>query len=136
MFNLGSYNSRGLPKTKKDLLLGPDVLSVLLNNDVTCIQETCFSKRDLSNLTNLHNDYHGIICTLYQQSFYVRCIPLCNALTEELSCHRIYRRSIPESRHPSHSDIDIIIVCCLSVNGTACFLFLFNVLITLLIYLL
>ena len=60
MFNLGSYNSRGLPKTKKDLLLRPDFLSVLLNNDVTCIQETWFSKQDLSNLNNLHNDYHGI----------------------------------------------------------------------------
>ena len=60
MFNLGSYNSRGLPKTKKDLLLRPDFLSVLLNNDVTCIQETWFSKQDLPNLNNLHNHYHGI----------------------------------------------------------------------------
>ena len=31
------------------------------------------------------------------------------------SCHRIYRRSVPESRHPSHSDIDIL-VDCFSVN--------------------
>ena len=60
MFNLGSYNSRGLPKTKKDRLLIPDFLSVLLNNDVTCIQETWFSKQGMSNLNNSHNDYHRI----------------------------------------------------------------------------
>ena len=35
--------------------------------------------------------------------------------TYQGSCHRIYHRSIPESRHPSHSDIDIIIDC-FSVN--------------------
>ena len=42
------------------------------------------------------------------------------------SCHRIYRRSVPESRHPSHSDIDII-VDCFSVNhGLPAFLCTIN----------
>ena len=48
-------------------------------------------------------------------------------------CICIYRRSVPESRHPSNSDIDII-VDCFSVNhGLPAFLF--NVLHFLLIYL-
>ena len=49
------------------------------------------------------------------------------------SCHRIYRRSVPKIRHPSHSDIDII-VDCFSVNhGLPAF---FNALLIVLIYLL
>ena len=41
------------------------------------------------------------------------------------SCHRIYRRSVPENRHPSHSDIDIIIYCFSVNHGLPAF---FNVL--------
>ena len=42
---------------------------------------------------------------------------------------------VPESRHPSHSDIDII-VDCFSVNHELPDFFIFNVLIIILIYLL
>ena len=49
------------------------------------------------------------------------------------SCHRIYCKNVPKSRHPSHSVIDIIVDCFL-VLIMNCLLFLFNVL--LLIYLL
>ena len=38
------------------------------------------------------------------------------------SCNRIYHRSIPESRHPSHSDIDIIIDCFSVNHGLPAFL--------------
>ena len=38
------------------------------------------------------------------------------------SCHRIYRRSVPESRHPSHSDIDIIVDCFNVNHGLPAFL--------------
>ena len=41
------------------------------------------------------------------------------------SCHRIYCRSVPESRYPNHSVIDII-VDCFSVNHELP-VFLFNV---------
>ena len=55
-------------------------------------------------------------CTPYQQSLYVRCIPLWNALTEEAV---------------TASNVDRF-----SVNhGLPAFLFIFNVLIILLIYL-
>ena len=53
-------------------------------------------------------------CTPYQQSFYVRCIPLWNALTEE-AVTASTAEMFPESRHPSHSYIDIL-VDCFSVN--------------------
>ena len=49
------------------------------------------------------------------------------------SSHRIYCRSVPESRHPSHSVIDIIIDC-FSVNHELP-AFIFNILIILLVYL-
>ena len=42
------------------------------------------------------------------------------------SCHRIYHRSIPESRHPSHSDIDIIIDCFSVNHGLPAFLMYYS----------
>ena len=67
-------------------------------------------------------------CTSFQQSFYVRCIPLWNALIKEAataSTAEVFQRAaIPV--------IDII-VDCFSVNH-ALPAFLFNVLIMLLIY--
>ena len=61
-------------------------------------------------------------CTPYQQSFYVRCMYSTVERTYRGSCHRIYRRSVPESRHPSHSDIDIIIDCFSVNHGLPAFL--------------
>ena len=48
------------------------------------------------------------------------------------SCHRIYRSSVPQSRHPSHSVIDIIVDCLSVSHGLPAFLY--NVLIMLLNY--
>ena len=58
-----------------------------------------------------------------------------NAHGESLKLSPIYRGSVSESRHPNHSDIDIIEYWFSVILDCLLFLFLFNVLIILLIYL-
>ena len=48
---LSSYNCRGLPKSRKDLYLRQDIVHVLENCDIACIQECWYSKQDLAYAT-------------------------------------------------------------------------------------
>lgn len=58
-FTISSYNTRGFPKDGKSLLLRPDIVTVLESSDILCVQETWFTKQDLSCLNSLHENYHG-----------------------------------------------------------------------------
>ena len=57
-----SYNCRGLPKTPSKLWEKPTVNLLLQDNDndIICLQETFYSKQDLSNLNTLHSEFQGI----------------------------------------------------------------------------
>ena len=52
------YNTRGLPKCSRDLCLRQDIINVLDNCDILCIQETWYSKQDLAFLNTLHNEFN------------------------------------------------------------------------------
>ena len=41
---ISSYNCRGLPKTRDNLLLRPDIHDLLDTSDIVCLQETWYSK--------------------------------------------------------------------------------------------
>ena len=57
-----SYNCRGLPKTSSKLGEKPSVNLLLqdIENDIICLQETFYSKQDLSCLNPLHCEFQGI----------------------------------------------------------------------------
>ena len=57
---IASYNCRGLPKSKTDLLLRPDICDLLSCNDIVCMQETWFSKQDLVSLNCMHDEFNGV----------------------------------------------------------------------------
>ena len=57
---IGSYNCRGLPKSAQNLLLRPDVASVLGNNDIICLQETWLARQDLHCINTISSNVHGI----------------------------------------------------------------------------
>ena len=58
--NIASYNCRGLPKTRNKLLLRPDILSIIEQNEIICFQETHYSKQNLKLLNGLYEGYIGI----------------------------------------------------------------------------
>ena len=57
---LTTYNTRGLPKSRRDLHRRPDITKVFENNDIVCLQETWFATQDLKMINSLHEDFHGV----------------------------------------------------------------------------
>ena len=92
------------------------------HHDSRCAHQTPTQAQTTNPTSLLHALPAVILCTLYSTV----------ERTYRGSCLRIYCSSVPESRHPSHSVIDVIIYC-FSVNRELP-AFLFNVLIMLLIY--
>ena len=61
MLKIVSYNCRGLPRSAKTLHHRPSVNTIMNKDvDILCLQETWYSKQDLSCLNMLHEDFHGI----------------------------------------------------------------------------
>ena len=50
---------RGLPKDGNSLYLRPDIVTVLEEGNIVCMQETWYSKQDLDILNNLHPNFSG-----------------------------------------------------------------------------
>ena len=53
------YNCRGLPKSKQNLALRPDIIKVLGEANIVALQETWYSKQDLSCINSLHEGFVG-----------------------------------------------------------------------------
>ena len=56
---ISSYNCRGLPKTKRQSHLRPDLLSLFNTSDIVLLQETWFSTQELNNINNIFENFHG-----------------------------------------------------------------------------
>lgn len=56
---IATYNSRGLPKTNRGLLLRPDIVDVFNTSDIVCLQETWYLKQELGNLNTICDNFHG-----------------------------------------------------------------------------
>lgn len=63
MLRIASYNCRGLPKSSSDLHLRAEIIDILNNNDVVCLQETWYSKQNLEAINAIHADFHGFGCS-------------------------------------------------------------------------
>ena len=50
--NIVSYNCRGLPKSKQQLALRPDIVNLLQSNQIFAFQETWYFKQNL-NIINI-----------------------------------------------------------------------------------
>ena len=54
-----SYNSRGLPKSKNNLELRPDIVQLMESCHIIAIQETHYSVQDLRNINSIHDSFVG-----------------------------------------------------------------------------
>ena len=54
-----SYNSRGLPKSNRNIFLRPDIVNVFNESHIVAFQETWYSKQDLRYINTLHNEFLG-----------------------------------------------------------------------------
>ena len=60
VFNLISYNCRGLPRDRSKLSLRPDINILFEKSDIIAFQETHYAKQNIKCLNSLHNDFVGI----------------------------------------------------------------------------
>ena len=54
-----TFNCRGLPKSKRNIDLRPDIVKVFNEAHIIAFQETWLSKQDLSCINSLHDEFVG-----------------------------------------------------------------------------
>ena len=55
-----SYNCRGLPKSRQQLALRPDIVKLFKHYQIIAFQEIWYSKQNLNIINSLHNDFDGV----------------------------------------------------------------------------
>ena len=54
-----SFNCRGLPKSKRNIALRPDIIEIFNDAHIVAFQETWYSKQDLGCINSIHDDFIG-----------------------------------------------------------------------------
>ena len=55
-----SYNCRGLPKSRQQLALRPDIVNLMNSYQIVAFQEIWYSKQNLNIINSLHDDFDGV----------------------------------------------------------------------------
>ena len=58
--NIISYNCRGLPKSRQQLALRPDIANLLNSYQIIAFQEIWYSKQNLNIINSLHDGFDGV----------------------------------------------------------------------------